>query len=120
MSHQSNRMFRISTMKSTIKAAMQAGVEVDKEKFISECCLNFGAGRRYVLEYFKDLLNSNFIVEKDGKLFTPEALKIENMLQSSKDNSPAAPNQRSAEPSGQDTPGELMTSPTDGCKEEKE
>ena len=99
---------------------MQAGTEVDKEKFISECCLNFGAGRRYVLEYFKDLINSNFIVEKDGLLYTPEALKIENMLQSSKDNSPAAPNQRSAEPSGQDISGELMTSPTDGCEEEKQ
>ena len=120
MSHQSIRMFRISTMKSNIKAAMLAGAELDKDKFISECCLNFGAGRRYVLEYLRDLINSNFIVEKDGKLYTPEALKIENMLQSSKDNSPAVPNQRSAEPSGQDTPGELMTSPTDGCDEEKQ
>jgi len=103
-------------MKSTIKAAMQAGAEVNKEKFISECCLNFGAGRRYIIEYIKDLINSNFIVEKDGKLFTPEALKIDAVL----NNSPAVANQRSAEPSGQDTPGELMTSPTDGCEEEKE
>lgn len=110
MSHQSVRMFRIETIKATINAAMRASAEVDKEKFISQCCLNFGAGRRYIIEYLKDLFNSNFIVEKEGKLYTPEALKIDAML----NNSPSAPHQRRAAPAGQDTTGEPMTSPTAG------
>jgi len=106
-------------MKATIKAAMQAGVEVDKEKFISECCLNFGAGRRYIIEYLKDLINSDFIVEKDGKLYTPEALKIDTLL----DNSQSASNQGSAAQQGgtedNTSKGEPMTTLTAAQPEKK-
>lgn len=80
MSHQSTRMFRIKTMRESISAAMKAGANIDEKKFISECCLNFGAGRRYVLEYLHDLENTGFLVCADGKIFTKESFDIENKL----------------------------------------
>lgn len=69
-------------MKSSIESAMKAGRIIDEEKFISECCLNFGAGRRYVLEYLKDLENEGFIIIKDDQIWTPAALEAERILNS--------------------------------------
>jgi len=67
-------------MKASIEATIKAGLIVDEEKFISECCLNFGAGRRYVLEYLRDLENTNFLIRKAGEIWTPEALRADEIL----------------------------------------
>jgi len=80
MSHKGERIFRINMIKNSVEAAMKAGLVVVEDKLVSECCLNFGAGRRYVLEYLKDLENTGFIVRKDGKVWTPEALRVEEII----------------------------------------
>lgn len=70
---QAKRKYRIEVIKDTVLAAMKAGLTIDEEKLISECCMNFGTGRRTILEYLKDLENIKLIIRKDKKIWTLEA-----------------------------------------------
>lgn len=80
MSHQLTRKYRIDVIKKTIEAAMRAGKIVDEKKLISECCLSFGNGNRYVKEYLRDLENTGFLIRKDGKIWTALALEAEEII----------------------------------------
>jgi len=65
-----------------IDVAMRGGYTVNEEKLMAEACLFFGAGRRYIKEYLKDLEGANKIVRIDGKIWTPAHYEAENILNS--------------------------------------
>ena len=48
---QESRKNKINELTDTIRKAFSADVDIDKEKLINECCLNWGMSRRTVLEY---------------------------------------------------------------------
>jgi len=82
MTHSQKRIHRINWIMARVDFAMREGLTIDEEKLISEACLFFGAGRRYVKEYLKDLEGANKIVRIDGKIWTPAHYEAEQILNS--------------------------------------
>ena len=68
-----------------IKASSLQGKAVEEGKLIAECCLKFGAGKRYVLEYLENLELAGKIVRAAGMLLTPEQYERERDNQTSQD-----------------------------------
>ena len=59
-SHEDRRKERMNIIRSSIKAAEEAGESISKEKLIKTCCMEWGSTRRTILEYFKTMgLNLN-------------------------------------------------------------
>ena len=52
VSHEEVRLERLNTIKASVK---QAGKDLDIDKLINVCCLEWGCARRTVLEYLKVL-----------------------------------------------------------------
>jgi len=52
-SHEDIRLQRINKIKRTLDEAKKKNKELDREKFIAVCCIEWGTTRRTVLEYFK-------------------------------------------------------------------
>lgn len=80
MTHQATRKFKVDWIMARVKAAMNQGKIVDEEKLVSEFCLYFGAGRRYALEYLKDLEITNRIKRIAGEIWTPEHYDAQEIL----------------------------------------
>lgn len=59
------RIMRINQLKEILEKAFKKGVEVDKDKFIGVCCLDYGLSRRTVLEYLSVLKSvMGFTIER--------------------------------------------------------
>lgn len=52
-SHEDRRLIRLQKIKRTIVQAKEKGKQVDKEKLIAVCAMEWGASRRTILEYIK-------------------------------------------------------------------
>lgn len=52
VSHEEVRLERLNTIKASVK---QAGKDLDIEKLINVCCLEWGCTRRTILEYLRVL-----------------------------------------------------------------
>ena len=50
--HEQRRLERLNIIKDSVK---QAGEDLNREKLISTCCMEWGATRRTILEYLKVL-----------------------------------------------------------------
>ena len=60
------RLARIHEIKAMLEKSFKAGREVDKEKLIATCCLDYGLSRRTVLEYLKVLAAyMGLLIEKE-------------------------------------------------------
>ena len=51
-SHEEIRLERLNTIKASVK---EAGEDLDIDKLINVCCLEWGCARRTILEYLKVL-----------------------------------------------------------------
>ena len=75
MALQSRRIHRVNYVLSMLQAAYEKGKVWNEEVLISEVCMKFGAGRRSILEYLRDLENTKRIVRDIGEVFLPEQYK---------------------------------------------
>ena len=63
------RRNKITQITASIKKAFDADREVDHEKLIGKCCIEFGASRRHVMELIEIALSQidHEIEKKDGR-----------------------------------------------------
>lgn len=72
MAHNSKRIDKANMILATCKKAFDSNMEdtgLNLEVMISEVCLVFGAGHRYVMEIIKDLVNLQKLQLVDKKLY---------------------------------------------------
>ena len=69
------RKVRIAQIVESVKQASSLGLGVNEEKLIAECCLDWGAGERYVKEYLKQLETLGRIIRKDGEIWDYQTFK---------------------------------------------
>ena len=62
------RQKKASMILATIKKATDELKEIDEKFLISQVCLEFGAGRRYVKEIIEDLINVGKVLRTDKGL----------------------------------------------------
>ena len=70
---QETRRNKIRELTETIRKAFANDLDVDKEKVINQCCLNWGVSRRTALEYLEialSPLNTKEIKFEDRVLIT--------------------------------------------------
>ena len=65
---QKERMKVISKIKATIAQCDSAGLTVNKDKLISEICINQGSTKIKAREYIDDIINSGFCSDNNGEL----------------------------------------------------
>lgn len=80
---QDRRNVNLRTIYDSVDLAMRTDANVDEEKLIAECQFRFGAARRTVLEYLKELELVDKIVREDGKVFTKAGYEAELILKKS-------------------------------------
>jgi len=80
MSNESKRMHRVSWLLGRVQSAAMNGYIWGEEKLISEACIEFGAGRRYIKEILKDLVNTKRIVIEFGEVFSKQAYEAQKII----------------------------------------
>lgn len=59
---------------NSIKAATQAGLDVDEKKLIASFCYQHGAGHRYVMEYLNEFETMGLITRQKGIITIPNTI----------------------------------------------
>lgn len=73
MSNPTARIHRVNYILNLIEALEQNGKIWEEKILISDVCLKFGAGKRYIKEILQDLVNTKKIVILAGEVWTREA-----------------------------------------------
>ena len=77
MSHQLQRQNRINKILATIRLASSKDIPIDEKKLIGQCCLEFGASRRTILEYLATIELAGHILRFKGVITAPKIIKQE-------------------------------------------
>jgi len=70
------RRYRIQQLRDIITKTFKSGKNIDKEKLIAVCSLDFGLSRRKVLEYLRELKVFIGFIEVNGILKKGEQKKL--------------------------------------------
>lgn len=63
-----NRTAKVNQILSVIKQSTKRNKGADKEKLIAIMCMEWGTSRRTMVEYLKMLIDSDRVMEMNGKL----------------------------------------------------
>lgn len=77
MGHAEKRKHRVAWLMSRIKEGNSDGNCWREDILISEACLQFGAGKRYIKELLTDLVNTKQIVLDLGEVYTKDRFALE-------------------------------------------
>lgn len=77
MGHAEKRKHRVAWLMARISAGNSEGNCWREDLLVSEACLEFGAGKRYIKELLTDLANTKQIVLDLGEVYTKDRFNLE-------------------------------------------